>query len=144
MLGGRSARFELLSQISKHATIVPVRDMDRAVKFYTSTLGGKLLNRMEGDMKDFWASVEVGGSEFWLVSPEEREKRALAYSVFIVDDIKGVVGKLKDKGVKFNRGEKMGKDSKVEGPITYESNGATAFFKDSEGNLLMLFQGMQA
>jgi catechol 2,3-dioxygenase-like lactoylglutathione lyase family enzyme len=116
--------------------------MDRAVKFYTESLGGKLLHRMEGDMKDFWASVEVSGSEFWLVSPEEKEKIELAYSVFMVDDIKGAVDELKAKGVKFSRGEKMGKDSRVEGPITYESSGASAFFKDSEGNLLMLYQGM--
>jgi catechol 2,3-dioxygenase-like lactoylglutathione lyase family enzyme len=118
--------------------------MDRAVKFYTSTLGGKLLHRMEGEMKDFWASVKVSGSEFWLVSPEEREKRELAYSAFMVDDIKAVVGKMKEKGVKFNRGEKSGEGSRVEGPITYDSAGASAFFKDSEGNLLMLFQGNPA
>ena len=134
----------MLSKVSKHATLIPVRNMDRAVKFYTSTLGGKLLHRMEGEMKDFWASVKVSGSEFWLVSPEEREKRELAYSVFMVDDIKGAVGELKEKGVKFNRGEKSDKDSRVEGPITYDSAGAAAFFKDSEGNLLMLFQGNPA
>ncbi len=132
------------SQLGKHATLIPVRKMDRAVKFYTSTLGGKLLHRMEGEMKDFWASVEVSGSEFWLVSPEEREKREVAYSVFMVGDIKGVVAELKEKGVKFNRGERMGKESRVEGPITYDPTGATAFFKDSEGNLMMLFQGMPA
>lgn len=118
--------------------------MDRAVRFYTSTLGGKLIHRMDGEMKDFWASVKVSGSELWLVSPEEREKRELAYSVFMVDDIRAIVGALKEKGVKFNRGEKMGKDSRVEGPITYDPTGATAFFKDSEGNLLMLFQGTPA
>lgn len=130
--------------LGKHATLIPVRNMDRAVKFYTSTLGGELLQRMEGEMKDFWASVKVSGSELWLVSPEEREKTELAYSVFIVDDIKGVVAELKRKGVKFNRGEKMSKESRVEGPIAYDSTGATAFFKDSEGNLLMLFQGAPA
>jgi len=133
-----------LAILGKHATLVPVRDMDRAVKFYTETLGGKLLHRMEGDMKDFWASVEVSGSDFWLVSPEEREKIALAYSVFMVDDIKGVVAKLKERGVKFRRGEKTDKDSRVEGAITYDSAGAVAFFKDSEGNLLMLYQGTPA
>jgi len=129
-----------LSQASKHASLIPVRNMDRAVKFYTETLGGKLVQRMKGEMKDFWASVKMSGCEFWLVSPVEREKRALAYDVFAVEDIKSVVGELKGKGVKFSRGEKMGKDSRVEGPITYETEGATAFFKDSEGNLLMLWQ----
>jgi catechol 2,3-dioxygenase-like lactoylglutathione lyase family enzyme len=133
-----------LATLGKHATLVPIRNMDRAVKFYTKTLGGKLLHRMEGDMKDFWASVEVSGSDFWLVSPEEREKIELAYSVFMVDDIKGAVAELKEKGVKFRRGEKTDKDSRVEGPITYDSAGAVAFFKDSEGNLLMLYQGTSA
>jgi len=130
-----------LSQGSTHATLVPVKNMDRAVKFYTSTLGGKVLHRMEGEMKDFWASIKVSGCEFWLVTPEKWEKRELAYSVFLLDDVKAAVKELKDKGVKFNRGEKMGKGSRVEGPITYSKEGVTAFFKDSEGNLLMLFQG---
>jgi len=129
-----------LSQISTHATLIPVKDMDRAVKFYTKTLGGKLLMREKGEMKDFWASIKVSKSEFWLVSPEEQEKLGLAYSVFMVEDIKSAVDDLKGKGVRFSRGEKTGKDSKVVGPITYDSMGNMAFFKDSEGNLLMLWQ----
>ena len=129
-----------LSQRAKHATIIPVKDMDRAVKFYTATLGGKLLLRMEGEMKDFWASVEVSGSDFWLVSPQEREKRELAYDSFTVEDIKAAVAELKGKGVKFSRGEKTSRGSRVEGPITYDEAGASAYFKDSEGNLLMLYQ----
>ena len=116
--------------------------MDRAVKFYTDTLGGKVLMRDTGDMKDFWASIKLSGSEFWLVSPEDKEKLELAYSVFTVEDIKAAVGDLKGKGVRFSRGEKTGKDSKVVGPITYDSFGAMAFFKDTEGNLLMLYQNM--
>ena len=59
----------------------------------------------------------------------------------MVDDIKTAVGELKGKGVKFRRGEKTSKESRVDGPITFEPIGATAFFKDSEGNLLMLWQG---
>jgi predicted enzyme related to lactoylglutathione lyase len=129
----------LLSKAS-YATIVPVRNMDRALKFYTDTLGGKLLIRMEGEMKDFWASVQLGKEEFWLVSPEEQEKRALSYSVFVVEDIKAAVTELRGKGVKFSRAEKNSKDTKIDGPIARESFGASAYFKDSEGNLLMLWQ----
>jgi predicted enzyme related to lactoylglutathione lyase len=129
-----------LSKISTHATLLPVKNMDRAVKFYTQKLGGKLLLRAGGEMKDFWASIRVSKSEFWLVSPQQQEKRELAYSVFQVEDIKAAVDDLKGKGVRFSRGEKMGKDSKVVGPITYDSMGNAAFFKDSEGNLLMLWQ----
>jgi catechol 2,3-dioxygenase-like lactoylglutathione lyase family enzyme len=132
-----------LSKAASHATLIPVKNMDRAVKFYTSTLGGELLQRMDGKMKDFWASVKVSGCEFWLVAPSEHEKRGLAYDAFMVDDIKEAVSELRGKGVRFSKGEKMGKESRVEGPITYDPPaGATAFFKDSEGNLLMLYQSM--
>lgn len=133
-----------LSAASKHATLIPVKDMDRAVRFYTSTLGGELVHRMEGEMKDSWASIQLSGCDFWLVAPEEREKRELAYDVFMVDDIEAAVKGLKEKGVRFSRGEKTEKDSRVEGPITYDSTGAAAFFKDTEGNLLMLYQSTSA
>jgi catechol 2,3-dioxygenase-like lactoylglutathione lyase family enzyme len=129
-----------LSKSGSHATLIPVKNMDRAVKFYTETLGGKLQQRMDGEMKDFWASLKLCGCEFWLVAPEERESRELSYDAFMVDDIKATVSDLKGKGVKFNRGEKTSKESRVEGPITFDGVGATAFFKDSEGNLLMLYQ----
>ncbi len=131
----------MLSDTSTHATLVSVRNMDRAVKFYTETLGGKLLFRGEGKMKDFWASVKVSKSEFWLVSPSEREKRTLAYSVFAVKDIKAAVADLRSRRVRFQRAEKSETTTKVEGPIAYDMGGAAAFFKDSEGNLLMLWQG---
>ncbi|MGA2664611.1 MAG: VOC family protein [Nitrososphaerales archaeon] len=130
----------MLSESSKYATLVPVRDMDRAVKFYTETLGGKLLSRADREMKDFWASVRVSKAEFWLIAPPEKEKRELAYSAFLVKDIEAAVKDLKDKGVKFQRAEKNESTTKVAGPISYDPVGATAFFKDSEGNLLMLFK----
>jgi len=132
----------MLSEAS-YATLIPVRSMDRAVRFYTETLGGKLLMRDKGDMKDFWASVKVADSDFWLIKPEEREKRSLAYSVFVVKDIKSTVGDLKAKGIKFRPAERMDKKTKIEGPIARdEGMGASAFFKDSEGNLLMLWESM--
>lgn len=123
-----------------YATLLPVKNMSRAIRFYTEKLGATLTYRGEGDMKDFWASVKLGKEDFWLVSPDEQEKRELAYSVFYVKNIKREVKELEGKGVKFRPGEKMGPGSKVEGPIAYDPSGASAFFKDSEGNLLMLWQ----
>jgi predicted enzyme related to lactoylglutathione lyase len=124
------------------ATLVPVKNMDRAVKFYTETLGGKILYRDKGDMKDSYASLKVGKSEFWMVAPQTREKRTLAYSTFVVKDIRAVVKDLKGKGVKFQRAEKMSEETKIEGPIAFEQYGASAFLKDTEGNLLMMWQTM--
>lgn len=124
------------------ATLIPIRNMDRAVKFYTDALGGQLNMRGEGEMKDSWASVSVGKTEFWLIQPEKREKRELAYSTFIVKDIKKTVRGLKEKGVKFLAAEKMGPDTKIDGPIAYNPWGAIAFLRDTEGNLLMLSQNV--
>jgi len=75
-----------------------------------------------------------------LIRPEKREKRDLAYSTFIVKDIKAEVGILKKRGVRFLRAEKMVPESRIEGPISYGPYGASAFVRDSEGNLLMLWQ----
>jgi predicted enzyme related to lactoylglutathione lyase len=125
------------------ATLVPIRNMDRALRFYTKTLGGSLNIRATGEMKNSWASVNVGKAEFWLVRPEKHEKRELAYSVFAVKDIKTTVAGLKKKRVKFLRAERMGADSKVEGPISYSPYGAGAILKDSEGNLVMLWQNAE-
>ncbi|MCI4345915.1 MAG: VOC family protein [Thermoplasmata archaeon] len=121
-------------------SLIVVRNMDRAIKFYTKVLGAKLRERAPGPMKNFWASLKVGGAEVWFVSPPEREKRKLAYHAFLVKDIKRFVGKLKKHGVKFEKAEPMEKNAKIEGPIVFESFGASAMFKDSEGNLLMVWQ----
>ncbi len=126
---------------SHHAALIPIKNLDRALKFYTGSLGGKLNQRGEDEMKDSWASVSIGKAELWLIKPEKREKMELAYNVFLVEDMKKTVAGLTKKGVKFERGEAMGPGSKVDGPITTTPWGAkSAFLKDSEGNLLMLWE----
>ncbi len=124
------------------ATFVLIREMDRAIKFYTKTLGGKLLQRAPGDMRDSWASVKIRKENFWLINPPgpKQKKPDLVFSTFIVKDLKAEVQSLQKKGVKFQRAEKMDNSSTIDGPIAKDAFGATAFFKDSEGNLLMLWQ----
>ncbi|MGI0078816.1 MAG: VOC family protein [Nitrososphaerales archaeon] len=124
------------------ASFVLIRDMDRAIKFYTKTLGGKLQMHAEGEMKDAWASIKIGKEEFWLVNPPGRRKKPdLAFNTFIVKNIKAYVTGFRKKGVKFEPAEKSDATTRVDGPIAYDPFGASAFFRDSEGNLLMLWQG---
>jgi len=122
------------------ATLVPIRNMDRALKFYTKTLGGSLNMRAQGEMKNAWASVKLGKTEFWLVRPEKHEKRNLAYSTFVVKDIKKTVDGLKRKRVQFLPADRMGGDSKLDTLISHSPYGDGAILKDSEGNLLMLWE----
>jgi predicted enzyme related to lactoylglutathione lyase len=94
-------------------------------------------------MKDYWASVKVGRAEFWMMAVETQEKRERAYSSFVVDDIKAEVAELKKKGVRFQLPEKIGPGTKIEGSIARGAMGAAAQFKDSEGNMLMLWENPQ-
>src|SRR5215469_8420795 len=125
---------------AKLVTLIPIKKMDRAIKWYTKALGAKLNYRGQGEMEDFWASLSVGGCDVWFVSPEKKEKRKLAYHTLVTADIRKYVGRLKKNGVKFEKAEKMSKQTKIEGPIAFDQFGASAFFKDSEGNLLMAWQ----
>lgn len=127
-------------QKSETVTLMPIKKMDRALAFYTDKLGAKVNMRGDGDMKDDWASIKVAGHEVWLITPSKREKRTVAYTSFVVKDIKKIVTGLQKKGVKFDSAEDMGPGSKVDGPIAWSPIGGTAFFPDSEGNLLMLYQ----
>lgn len=121
-------------------TLVPVRKMDRAIKFFSSKIGGKVKERARGPMRNFWASMKIGGVEVWLVAPSKREKRSLAYTTLLVRNIKRYVGGLQRKGVKFEKAERMGPDTKIDGVIATDQFGAAAFFKDTEANLWMVWQ----
>ena len=124
------------------ATLVSIRDMDRALNFYTKKLGGKLQDRAPGEMKNMWASVKLGRENLWLVRPPGRQakKPDLAFFTFLVKNIKQEVADLKKHGVRFQKGESMGEGSTVDGPIATDAFGSSAFFNDTEGNLLMLWQ----
>ena len=123
-----------------YATLIPIKKLDRAIKFYTEKLGGKLVYKGEGDMEEEFAQVRVAKTDFWLITPTKWEKRELSYNAFVVKSIKKTVKELQKAGVKFEPGEKMGEGTKVDGPITSGDSWASAFFYDSEGNLLMLWQ----
>ena len=127
---------------SGFATLVSIRDMDRAINFYTKKLGGRLLDRAPGEMKNMWASVKLGRENFWLVRPPGRQTRKpdLAFFTFLVKDIRQEVAELRKKGIRFQKAESMGEGSTVNGPIATDPFGSSAFFNDTEGNLLMLWQ----
>ncbi len=124
------------------ATFITIKNMDRALKFYTKILGGKHLTRAPGEMKNSWASLKIGREEFWLVSPpgKQPKKPDLAFFTFVVKNIHQTVSALQKKGVKFWMAEKMGEDTKIDGVVATDAFGSTAFFNDTEGNLLMLWQ----
>lgn len=125
---------------TEFVSLIPIKNMNRAIKFYTGYLGAKLTMRAPGAMRNSWASLQVAGASVWFIAPESREKRKLSYHTLIVPDIRKFVTSLQRKGMKFERAVRNTKDTKVEGPIGFDEVGAWAFFKDSEGNLMMVWQ----
>lgn len=108
---------------------VYVSNMDRAVKFYSETLGLKLAYRFG----DHWASVEAGrGLTIGLhpASPEmpAGRKGSMAIGLELSGSIHEAVKMLEAKGVHF------------EGPVNEGKSGSFAGFQDPDGNQLYLAQ----
>ncbi|MCW3041642.1 MAG: hypothetical protein JWM31_3547 [Solirubrobacterales bacterium] len=107
------------------AVWLPVTDMDRAVAFYTETLGLKLKEQNED-----WSDLEYDGVRVGLNgSPQESPAgdggALIAFAAG--DDIEGTVEELKGRGVTFS------------GEVSEHPWGRIAPFKDPDGNDLQLY-----
>lgn len=107
-----------------------VSDMERAVTFYTRTLGLKLLERED----DAWASIDAGDGLVLGLQPANGNGEgaagsgSMAIGFNVIEPLEEVVAKLKHRGVNF-RGPIEGKE---EMPVRF------AFFGDPDGNALYL------
>ena len=84
---------------------VMVSDFDRAVRFYTETLGMNLRSRYESE----WAEVEAGGFVIGLHPARHGQSVPTNDALSIgleVDDIDAAVRELGGRGVAFPRGVK--------------------------------------
>lgn len=110
-----------------NATIY-VSDMDRAVRFYTDTLGLKLQNRAG----DFWAQIDAGGGMALGLhptgpkSPNAGMSGSISVGLLVNGSIDQEVSKLTAKGVAFR------------GPVVNDGPIKLAFFGDPDGNDLYL------
>jgi len=111
-------------------TTIYVSDMDRAVDFYTTTLGLKMTYRAGNE----WCGLDAGdGLKLGLHpagdhSPRPGTNGATIAGFGVTRPIDDVVTALRQKGVSFK------------GPITDDANGSVrlAFFTDPDGNDLYL------
>lgn len=107
---------------------IKVKNLDRAIEFYTEKLG-LTCRRKEKD----WAAIIVGDAELHLYLYGGVTKGL----EFYVNNLDMEVKKLKEKGIKFFSDKTMPNFLRVdENQITEFPWGRTAFFKDSEGNEL--------
>jgi len=103
---------------------VPVQDLERATRFYAGTLGIR-----NSSPDEQWPELETGNVSLYLVEPERIGKEFAPHTAHIalrVPDVAEARARLEQAGVEF------------EGETLDTGVCRMAFFKDTEGNALML------
>ena len=114
--------------------ILPVKDMERARRFYDQALGLQPL----GDKPDGKFVYRCGGTEIALFpKPEGTQARHTALS-FRVDDIAAAIALLESRGVRFADYDLPG--LQTVGHVCVLGSEKAAWFEDTEGNILCLHE----
>jgi predicted enzyme related to lactoylglutathione lyase len=113
---------------------IPVADVGRARKFYEGTLGLKLREEYGGGV-----IYECGKGSWVFMYPSPGAGTSKASAAFwAVDDVVAEVAELKARGVVFEEYDMPG--LKTVNSIATGGGARTAWFKDSEGNILAISQ----
>ena len=115
-------------------TTLPVSDLERAKRFYREMLG---LSPMRELPQGLLYECTDGG-RFLLYPTGARSQSAHTQMSFVVTDIEAEVGDLKSDGVTFEAYDLQ--DLTTVGSIAYTRSAESAWFRDSEGNLIGITQ----
>ncbi|MBS1876008.1 MAG: VOC family protein [Acidobacteria bacterium] len=109
---------------------IPVKDQDRALRFYTEKLGFRILTDQQFSEKQRWIELSIPGAETGvsLFTPDGHEDRVGTFvnTSWEVDNMDKTYQELTAKGVEFA------------GPPQKQPWGTFAILKDSEGNQIVL------
>lgn len=112
---------------------VPVRDQDRALEFYTKSLGFRVMTDAPFDGKQRWIELGIPRADTRLVlftAPGQEAMIGGFMNVsFATDDVEGTAAEMKARGVEF-----------VQDPQKADW-GTSAIFKDPDGNQFVLSTG---
>jgi catechol 2,3-dioxygenase-like lactoylglutathione lyase family enzyme len=112
------------------ATMIAVKDLDTAKKFYESTLGLPRADAVDGEVLVY----KSGSSVINVYRSEFAGTNQATAMVWNVDDVEGVVKDLEGKGVKFEHYDMPGMTRK--GHIHTAGDMKVVWFKDPDGNIL--------
>ncbi len=117
--------------------VLPAFDLSRARRFYEQVLGFQPI--MEAD---FGVMYSARNSVLFVYGTQYAGTNQATACGFIVDDIVRLVKDLRDRGVKFEEYDMP--EMRFEEGISHDpSGGMTAWFKDTEGNIISLAQPAQ-
>jgi catechol 2,3-dioxygenase-like lactoylglutathione lyase family enzyme len=116
--------------------ILPVKDMERARKFYDEALGLEPL----GGKPDGKFVYRCGGTEIALFPKPEGTKAQHTALSFRVDNITDAIALLKSRGVTFADYDYPG--LKTVGNVCVLGSEKAAWFEDTEGNILCLHENV--
>lgn len=117
-------------------TTLPVVDLQRARKFYEEKLGlGSPVSSSDNDV-----TYETRqGNKLYLYQREQTKADHTTFT-FLVEDVAKEIKELKEKGVEFENFDMPG--LKMVDSIISWNGVKVAWFKDSEGNIIALTEGM--
>ncbi len=112
---------------------IPVSDVRRARKFYEEILGLKPKEEYAGGVV-----YECGGSEAFMYPTPNAGTSKASQAFWQVGDVETEVAELKARGVKFEEYDMPG--APMKNSIASGGGAKTAWFKDTEGNILAISQ----
>ena len=110
---------------------LPAKDVARARRFYEQTLGFQPKEVTAGVMYEF-----ARGTGCFLYPTPNAGTSAASQAFWQVDDVEREVSELKAKGVTFEEYDMPG----MKDGIATAGGAKTAWFKDTEGNILAIVQ----
>ena len=117
---------------------IPVADLVRARKFYEEKVGLKSREEYAGGV-----IYECGNGSWVFMYPSPGAGTSKASTAFwAVDDVESEVAELKARGVVFEEYDTP--NMKTVNSIATGGGAKTAWFKDSEGNILAISQRLSA
>ena len=112
---------------------IPVREVSRARNFYEKTVGLKPKQEYAGGV-----IYECGGTEVFMYPTTNAGTSKASQAFWQVADVEAEVAELKARGVVFEEYDMPG--VKTKNSIATGGGAKTAWFKDTEGNILAISQ----
>jgi catechol 2,3-dioxygenase-like lactoylglutathione lyase family enzyme len=116
------------------AAVVPVSDVEAAIRFYGGTLGLPLEARRDDLPENREAEFRLGNGTLFVYESVGAGKSRHTVAAFRVDDIDAEVRELRERGVVFEDYDLP--DLKTEDGIASVGDVRAAWFKDPDGNVL--------